>query len=286
MRIAGLLLASALVAGAAVATAAWDSGAGRSRVSTYKTYFEDGQKNVVDHLSGAGAEGEALLDAMNLARDDVVRVRVHYDRRGGTVTTAHGSGFLLRGGAFVVTAAHVLAILESRDDAEIEVAFPGGAITNAMCVERTPVADIDADNDWAVLAVPPVDGEGRGLVVDAAWGRAGPVAALGFPEQLGLAEDGSVVRDRTEHGFVMRALAVIAHFDGPRGLAVDAGAVPLGGISGGPVVNGAGHVVAIDTGVRSHRAKGGDVTWSLVVNELDGLAEWLREKAPQALFVQ
>ena len=135
-----------------------------------------------------------------------------------------------------------------------------------------------------MLAIPPVDGEGRGLVVDAAWGRAGPVAALGFPEQLGLAEDGSVVRDRTEHGFVMRALAVIAHFDGPRGLAVDAGAVPLGGISGGPVVNGAGHVVAIDTGVRSHRAKGGDVTWSLVVNELDGLAEWLREEAPQALI--
>jgi S1-C subfamily serine protease len=137
-----------------------------------------------------------------------------------------GSGWVLRPG-IVATNAHVVA---GEDDASVEV--PGGPT-----LRGTPIA-VDSGNDVALLRVPGL--RTPALVLAARPPSGGPAVLIGYPE------NGPLTAVPGRAGAPVTALAPDAYGRNVHPRTV----VPLRGVlrhgdSGGPVVNGAGRVVAM-----------------------------------------
>ncbi len=248
------------------------------------SYFEDGHADVVKAF-GADRSWRALESAALGAEASVVRIRLNYNRRGRLWSTDHGSGFILNGGRHVATAGHVVDRIDTRDDCDIEVALPGGGLVSAHVVAPLPVGASGGDKDWALLEL---DHAVSGGLRVSAWPRDARVVILGFPEQIGRLRGGRFVADAISTGTPLLPTLHLGELDtyfvrSETAVTVQHGAMPMGGISGGPVVDARGNVVAIDTGTRRTRSHDGTSRSYILVHPVTDLIDALRERAPAAI---
>jgi S1-C subfamily serine protease len=180
----------------------------------------------------------------------------------------HGSGVLVADGLRVITAAHVLAAGSA--SSSIEVAFPSGATRSA-----TNVGTLEArDADVCVLRMDEPVSDVTGVTLGPAGGssESSEVVVLGYPARLGLDMSGAVVPDRPDERFPLRPLRLVCSMPTPLAtrLVPVAGAIPIGGMSGGPVVDAEGRLVAIQRAV-SEIIDDGRLDWRIDVVPLSPL---------------
>jgi S1-C subfamily serine protease len=181
------------------------------------------------------------------ARQSVVRVL-------GTACglAVQGSGWVAEPG-LVVTNAHVVA---GEDDTTVQV--DGGSELEAQAV------GFDSHNDVALLRVPGLDAPAIGLRTRATSGE--PVGILGFPQ------NGPFRSVAGRLGETRTVVSQDAYGNGPveRRMTSLRGTIRSGN-SGGPVVDGDGHVVATVFAATTRGPKGGfGVPSGIVSNELKG----------------
>ena len=140
-----------------------------------------------------------------------------------------GSGFLLSGTAFVMTAYHVV-----EGASQIDVRFPSGAKHTAQIAAR------DIDNDLAILKLLEFksNGDGFRMNLQSSLAAGDSVHALGFPLTNALGEQPSIVS-----GEVSSTTGVD---DSPTQFRMTA--LINSGNSGGPILNQNGEVVGIAVG--------------------------------------
>ena len=218
---------------------------------TLLDYLETGRRHARDYLTQQpAADGATLLDVARSCGSACVRVEIEVARQGAAVVAIHGSGFIVAGGRYVVTAGHAL---DADEVLAIRVILSDGRTLAATAVGKDYEVFNSTDRDWAVLKL----GEDRpdDLVAlklgDAEKGA--PVIALGYPDQIGIDEGGRIAYGREAPLEPLLFPARVSGTD-PLALTPTAGAVPLGGISGGPVINAAGEVVGIFVSVSRTKA--------------------------------
>jgi len=217
-------------------------GATEGPLVTQLDYLETGRRLARDFLATQPApNGATLWDVAQACAPACVRVEIETKRQGESVASIHGSGVIVAGGGYVLTAGHALS---ADQILAIRVILKDGRALGATLVDKDYAVFNATDRDWAVLKFD--DDRPTDLVAlklgDAEEGA--PVFALGYPDEIGIDELGRIAYGRQDP---LAPLLFPAHVSGtdPITLTPAAGAVPLGGISGGPVVNAAGEVVGI-----------------------------------------
>ncbi len=230
--------------------AATGIGETEGQLVTLLDYLESGRRLARDYLAKQPAPGGATLwDVARACGPACVRVEVEVARQGAAVAAIHGSGVIVAGGRYVLTAGHAL---DTDKVLAIRVILNDGRALAATAVKKDYEVFNSTGRDWAVLKLG--DDRPDDLVSlklgDAEKGA--PVIALGYPDQIGTDEDGRIAYSRDAP---LAPLLFPAHVTetAPLALSPAAGAVPLGGISGGPVINAAGEVVGIFVSVSKTR---------------------------------
>ena len=185
------------------------------------------------------------------AAPGVVRVIAEGPRAG-----SGGSGFVLDGDGHVVTNAHVI---EGAD--RVEVATPGGEPVRARVVGSDPSVDL------AVLAVPPDTAGLRPLSTDgeASVQVGDPVVAIGAPFGLDRSATAGIVSGLARQipsGDDVKIAGVIQ---------TDAALNP--GNSGGPVLDGSGRVIGVNTRIATRSGSDDGVGFAVPIATVVRAAE-------------
>ena len=182
----------------------------------------------------------------------VVRIEVRHSFTENGYVSNHGTGIILKDGK-VFTANHVLT--ENVDSGEIKVilTLTDGRILFAS-VEK------QGEKDWARLQLEVGEGEEALLespivMTDARPGE--PAVFLGYPAQLGLDEEGQVQSfnkgDKTQEitADQLKPMLVVAAAEDLEAMTLTplAGFPPVGGMSGGPIINLKGQFIAVQHAV-------------------------------------
>lgn len=219
-------------------------------VLTLMDYLAAGEERAARFLAeSTDPEAARLSAAIARARDAVVRVRVHYGRKGSSILTDHGTGFLVDRGRCVLTAGHVLSALGTDPAAEVALARTDGTARAARALDRQYAGRPGLGTDLGLFQVE--DAEGLASLEQGAPRAGALVAILGYPGRMGRNPDGQVVGDDHAKDRPLLPLVVVGRIREGPGTAVDpvAGCIPEGGMSGAPVVDAEGRAVAIQTGV-------------------------------------
>ncbi len=223
------------------------------------------QDELDDFFDDGDAERDALEAAIARARRGVVRVRVTTERRdvnGVTVThSSIGSGFVIATGTLLLVSAHQgrPTFSSAPHIARVDFATPDGRAFVASLIEF-----VDDSEDWALCRIRnPFERSLASLELGSAQSGA-LVAALGYPVVDGGTFQAGLARGRSEpivaggaHGRpwpAADAFAVIAQrVDGPSSFEAELRMTlpEIGGMSGGPVIDVSGRVVALTNGFRS-----------------------------------
>jgi len=215
---------------------------------TLRSLFEEGELRARNQLENTfTASGTPWSEVVEELTPAVVRIRLHFEQDGASRSTEHATG-LLFGDRTVLTAGHVV----DRDLAgtELEVLLSDGTRHAASVSASNYVKYGDRTEDWAVLElqtpvadVPEVE---LGAVEEGSL-----VVVLGFPGRFGHAPDGEIRLDPIDPLVARSPLAVLARVSDPTRMRLEliAGAEPIGGISGAPVLDLEGRLVGLQTGV-------------------------------------
>jgi len=223
-------------------------------VVTLLDYFETGRRNCDRYL--AREESSALREAVEHARAACVRVRARRPPPAGAPgpwETFEGSGAFISGGTLVLTAGH--GIPEGSSPA-LDVRTTDGATHAAVLVDRVYAEGGESSPDWALVRLrrrtPP-----RGVASLAPGvAREGTiVAALGYPGGIGLDAKGRVVAASADEKAPLAPMVIVARIVrvDPLELEPVAGAFPVTGMSGGPVVDENGRVLGVTKAVNASR---------------------------------
>jgi len=182
----------------------------------------------------------------------VVRIEVQHSASEESYCSNHGSGILL-GDHQVLTAKHVLHENVTGDISTILLTQPDGRVLRAE-VER------HGTEDWTLLRV--LQAEGAPVLKDSPIELGKPTEGetaifFGYPARVGLSAEGEVLpflKADAQTGSTGNALApmlVVGSVLNAKAmtLAPLAGFPPVGGMSGGPVLNSKGHLIGIQVSV-------------------------------------
>lgn len=201
-----------------------------------------------------------VLDALAEARAAVVRLAVTHESAGAS-RTSHGSGVLVEGGRFVLTAGHTIAEAKEPRAAEIRILLPRAAHESdrpdrefsARLVDwRDGADDQGVMQDWALLEViSPYDL--MPFTRTAAAASSAMLFCYGFPAQLGIDAHGVAVPWQSQRRLEPVLTVVSPLGEDPVGAGMPlfkplAGCLPHGGQSGGPVFDASGAVVYLIAG--------------------------------------
>ena len=222
-------------------------------VVTLLHYFESGRRAVAAYLVRLDdRDREALRTTLRLARRAIVRVSFVIRRQGKSTVTEQASGVLVDGGRRVLTAGHLGA---SGPPLESWIMTSDGRRVSVRPAGREYDAFADSNRDWAILEVdlPEVDlpegdlPEGETLPsVDLGVARKGDlVVVAGYPARLGVNRDGNVAYITDVDAIEPLVTLARVEVASPLKLIPEAGAVPLGGMSGAPILAIGGGVVGI-----------------------------------------
>ena len=182
----------------------------------------------------------------------VVRIEVQHSPTDEAYRSNHGTGILL-GGRQVLTAGHVLNENVTGEVSQILVTHSDGRVLHAE-VDRQGV------QDWALLRILLEEGAAALPTSPIELGSAteGETAiVLGYPAMVGLSAEGGVLpfhKGDAQAGSSVSALSpmlVVNSVLDAKAMTLDpvAGFPPVGGMSGGPVLNSKGHLIGIQVSV-------------------------------------
>jgi len=210
---------------------------------TLLEYHALGRRLARDYLRNRIApDGRTLLEVVQACTPACVRVDVVLARRGRVEIIEHASGVVVAAGRYVLTAGHAVREEGIRT---IRVLLADGTEIAARVAHRKLEPWKDGGEDWAVLEL----GEDRpadltslplGEIDDGTI-----VVAVGYSDQIGADECGLMVYSKPRTPLEPLPFPMYVFKDAPITLQPTAGAVPLGGLSGAPVVNERGEVVAL-----------------------------------------
>lgn len=205
-----------------------------------------GHRRALDFLN-SDEKLTPLREAAMRASPSVVRVVMRLTR-GSAAVTSRGSGVVV-GERLVLTARH---LLHSSDKQEIRVLLPSGEEVTASIVSKGDGYDPFArrySGDWLVLEVardapslpPPLDLASAGTGTE--------VVTIGFGGDVGLGPDGRPMENG--EGPSGRPTWAVGRIVDPNSMTLEplAGSLPVGGVSGGAVVDATGRLVGIVNGV-------------------------------------
>ncbi len=182
----------------------------------------------------------------------VVRIEVRHSFEEGGYKSNHGTGIILKGGK-VFTANHVLTENVTGETLQVVLTLTDGRIFSASVEEQ-------GEKDWACLQMEIPDGQEylleSPIVMEAA--TPGETAVfIGYPAQLGLDGQGQVQafhKGDKEQGLPadkLLPMLVVASAEDLDAMTLKplAGFPPVGGMSGGPVLNLQGRLIGVQHSV-------------------------------------
>jgi len=205
-------------------------------VVTPLDYFNDGRAHVDAFLNGRMAE------TVKESKARCVRVALRSESIHGAYRSVLGSGVVLDGGRYVLTAGHVVDGFEAD---EIQVTLVSGEVHFAELLDYRYDALGAPAQDWAILelrTVPELE-----PLVETDEATIGTLALLfGYPDHIGVAPDGKMTFGETSTPY-LEPIVTVGTIQGnePLTLAPHVGAVPTGGMSGGPVFDTHGRLLGI-----------------------------------------
>ena len=182
----------------------------------------------------------------------VVRIEVQHSPTDEAYRSNHGTGIFLEGGQ-VLTAGHVLNENVTGDVSQILVTQPDGRVLRAE-------VDRHGTEDWTLLRIL--------LAEDAPALKNSPIELgnatvgetvifFGYPAMVGLNAEGEALPFRKgdaqtgSAGSALSPMLVVGSVLNAEAMTLDplAGFLPVGGMSGGPVLNSKGHLVGVQASV-------------------------------------
>src|ERR1700677_1829569 len=230
-------------------------------------YFEIGQQAVSKYLQGIPAEGNQNFAAVLLPLEkDAVRVWVIYNKTPQSFQTDHGSGVFLGDGRHVITAGHELDVLDRFPDAEIKLILADGRTVSAKVIARRKARERTPNTDWALLEVVNGTDLPTGIPVGSLKDKS-IVIAMGYPDGLGINPEGEIAIDNDSKPEPLLPLMVACRSEQATDTSLTpiAGCIPLGGISGGAVIDTEGKLVGIQVAVSTHR-KEANLSWTIDIS--------------------
>lgn len=182
----------------------------------------------------------------------VVRIEVRHSYLKNGYSSNHGTGIILKGGR-VITAKHVLNENAKEGKKMVILTTTDGRVFPAELVK-------EGVRDWAILQITGKEDPEAAMKSPMVMGevRAKETAVfLGYPARLGLDEKGKVKSfqkgDETKgiQASKLSPLLVVATVTDPEAMTLkpQAGFPPVGGMSGGPILNAKGKVIGVQNAV-------------------------------------
>ncbi len=208
---------------------------------------------------------------------EIVLVLLTIENEEGELERVQQSGIFVNSGAYILTAAHGFYL----DDAHL-VALKARLVSGeeiALNVTRLNYQkEADKDQDWAILEpTNPIKTKGVNRPLENVTGK--DVLVIGFPGGLGLNTEGIVVHASELGQADIQPLAMICErvFLKPNVLRPQAGAIPIRGISGAPILDQQGALLGLFSSVSRTRSVQGwqyifgtsDVPWT-TLDSLEG----------------
>ena len=182
----------------------------------------------------------------------IVRIEVRHSYVKNGYSSNHGTGIILKGGR-VLTAKHVLTEKAKEGKKQILLTTTDGRGFPAEVIK-------EGEKDWAMLRITGKESQEMAIKSPVVMGKATSkqtAAFYGYPARLGLDGKGRV--KSFHHGNETKGvpasklspLLVVAIVSDPEAMKLKplAGFPPVGGMSGGPVLNIEGKVIGVQTSV-------------------------------------
>ena len=182
----------------------------------------------------------------------IVRIEVRHSYVKNSYSSNHGTGIILKGGR-VLTAKHVLNENAKEGKKQILLTTTGGRNFSAEVIK-------EGEKDWTMLQITGKEGQKMAMKSPVVMGKATSkqtAAFFGYPARLGLDEKGrmkSFHQGNETKGVPVSKLSpllVVATVSDPEAMKLKplAGFPPVGGMSGGPVLNVEGKVIGVQNSV-------------------------------------
>jgi S1-C subfamily serine protease len=170
----------------------------------------------------------------------VVRLEARHTFINGGYKSNHGTGIILNDGS-ILTADHVLTESVNGSNIEVVVTHTDGQVNSATVLQQ-------GEKDWARLKL---DAELQSPIRMAKPVSGETVVFFGYPAQLGIDDKGEVCSFNKNEPASLLPMLVIAAVEDCETMLLKplAGFPPVGGMSGGPILNLKGEVVGVQSSV-------------------------------------